>query len=114
MVRRAPRRRAHVHAGGLDVQILVDDDPVELRDRMAGMKAGAGRRDVELRLELVEAAGDGPPFVGVAHQHRRHLLRPPLDRLEDRAHLPLAPQAGQVEVHADDPQRLSRRSAARR
>ena len=53
----------------------------------------------------LQAAGGGAPFVGVAHQHRRHLLRPAGDRLEDRAHLPPPPKPGQVEVHADDPQR---------
>src|SRR6476659_6412491 len=70
---------------------------------MAGVEARAGRREVELWMEIVEAAGDGAPFVGVAHQHRRHLVRTLRDGLEDRAHLPPPPQARKVEMHANHP-----------
>lgn len=106
MVRRTPRDRAHVHTGRLDIEVLVDDDPVELGHGMPRMKAGPGRREVELGLELIEAAGNGTPLVGIAHEHGRHLVGPPIDRIEDRPHLPLSPQAGQIEVHADNAQRL--------
>ena len=107
MVRRPPRAGAHVHAGRFDLEVAVDDDPVELRHRMARVEARAGRARCGTRAaRSLRQPADRAPFVGVAHQHRRHLVRPPPDRVEDRPQLPLPPQAGQVEVHADDPQRL--------
>ncbi len=41
MIGRAARGGAHVHAGRLDAQIPVDDDPVERGDRVAGVEARA-------------------------------------------------------------------------
>jgi hypothetical protein len=65
-------------------------------------KLGRGRFDGA--VQFLEAAASVAPLVGVAHQDGRHLLRPPVDRLQDGAHLPPPPQAGQIQVHADDAQ----------
>src|SRR6478672_4289960 len=60
MVGRAARGWAHVHAGCFDLQILVDDDPVERGDRVAGVEARAGRGEMEIGLDLAEASRLGP------------------------------------------------------
>ncbi len=96
----------HVHARRFNVEVAVDDDPIERRHGMARVEARPGGRQVELGLQLLQAPGDGAPFVGVAHQHGRHFLRALGDRIEDRAHLPPAPQPREIQVHADDAQRL--------
>jgi hypothetical protein len=44
MIRGAAGDGAHVHSGRFDAEVRVDDDPVELRDRVARVKARAGRR----------------------------------------------------------------------
>ena len=105
MVAGLARLAAGVNPSRLDRQALVDDDPVERGDRPARMEAGAGRRDPIDAVQLLEAGAGIAPFIGVAHQDRRHLLRSSVDRLEDRAHLPPPPQAGKVKVHADHPER---------
>ena len=55
MVRSTSGGRAHVDARGLDLQIPMNNDAVELRDRVPGMKARPGRCDVKLGLDVVEA-----------------------------------------------------------
>ena len=42
-----------MHTGRLDAQILVDDDAVELRHRVASVEARSGRRDMEMRLKIL-------------------------------------------------------------
>lgn len=95
-----------MNAGGLDLQILVNNYSVELRHGMTGVKAWPNRREAKIRAEIIETAGNGPPLVGVAHEHRRHFVGSPRDGVEDRAHLATPPKAREIKVHADDPDRL--------
>src|SRR3546814_3807238 len=87
-----------------DLQLLADHDPVELRDRTAGMKAAAACGEAMMVGEVAQASSVRAPFVEVAHQHRRRLwiAVPAGEMREDGMRLSPSPQPGQVEMHADD------------
>src|SRR3546814_5112873 len=71
VVRSAPRRHAAVGAAFQYLQLLADHDPVELRDRTAGMEAAAACGEAMMVGEVAQASSVRAPFVAVAHQHRR-------------------------------------------
>ena len=93
-----------MHPGVDDRQVAADHDPVEPRDRAAGVEAGAGGRGVEVAGEILETAARRAPFVEVAHQHGRVPFLAAVDVRQDRMRLPPPPQSAQVEVHPDHPQ----------
>ena len=90
-------------AGGFHLEIEVGDDAVERQHRAAGVKARAGGDDVVGFGEMRERAAFGGPLVEVAHDHGRQLFLERFEHLQHRERLPLAPQADEAEVHADDP-----------
>src|SRR3546814_13728928 len=71
VVRSAPRRHAAVGAAFQYLQLLADHDPVELRDRPAGMEAAAAFGDAMMVGEVAQASSVLAPFVEVAHPPRR-------------------------------------------
>jgi hypothetical protein len=85
-----------------DGEAGTDEDAVERPDRIARRKARPAVGDPEMVAEIAEKAAGPPPFVAVAHQHGRKLRRLHGELREDRADLRAPPQAGDVEMHADD------------
>lgn len=76
-------------------------DPVEPPDRALAMEAGTAIEQREMACEFLQAAATGSPFVEIAGQQRGpHFLRRPR-QLGDRPCLQDAPQAGQVQMHAE-------------
>ena len=94
-------RYLHVDPRRLDIEVLVDDDPVQRRHGMTRVEAWPGRSHVEVGLNLVQAARRLAPLIRVAHKDRGHLLGPGGDGAKDGLHLAAAPQPRQIEMHAD-------------
>ncbi len=95
-----------VSAGTKYAQIFSHDDPVKTRHRALRMEAGTGEDDAVIMEELDKAASVARPLVKVTHQDCRHFSRPLQHGIKNRAHLPLAPQAGKIEMHPDNAQVL--------
>src|SRR5690348_2040021 len=94
-----------MHAHFLALPTVGVDDAVELRDWPAAGIAASGCENCPAVAEGGEAAAAGRPFVEVTEQYRWRL--PPFHVRLDRLDLMHSPYAGEVEMHADDMQRLS-------
>ena len=66
-------------------------DPVERRDRTAGMKTAATIDHLEGLAKILQATAGSAPFIEIAHQHDRDIALLFLRELDDRSGLPSAP-----------------------
>jgi hypothetical protein len=103
MIRSPPRFQTMVRPGVEDFHVVAHHDAVEACDGAAAVEAGAGVGDVVGADEFGKAAALMRPFVEVAHHDRRDRGGAAVDAVQDRADLLASAQAGQIEVHADNP-----------
>lgn len=90
-----------------DVPFIGCDDPVKAGNRSARREAAAGRQNLPALPEFPKAAAVHRPFVEIAHHHRRTMAFAIGDVGQYLAHLLPAPESRQIEVHADDTDRLA-------
>ncbi|CDP50881.1 hypothetical protein [Devosia sp. DBB001] len=89
-----------------DRQFGAGDDPVEAEDRTDRGEARAGLAHMVLQREALEAPAVDAPLVEIAHHDGGQRLFEVAQRAEHRLRLPLAPEADQPQMHADDAQPL--------
>ena len=75
----------------------------QLRDRTAAVEALAAMGETVVVGKVAQAPAMGAPFVEIAHQHGRRIALASGEVREERLGLAPSPQAGKVEMHADDP-----------
>ncbi|CAA9526469.1 MAG: hypothetical protein AVDCRST_MAG91-2575 [uncultured Sphingomonadaceae bacterium] len=107
MIGRPPRLGAVVRTGRDQRDVAADHDPVQPDHRPLRVEAPPGRREPVAVREIEQAPPMLAPLVEVAHQHPGRIAFALVQRLDDRPRLPPAPQSGQVQMHAHDPQRGS-------
>ncbi len=107
MVGCSRRKRAVVDAAVERGQIITDNDPIQLRHRLAGMKTASRRKHGKAVAKLFEHTSAQRPLIKVAHQYRRASRRAFGQFRQYGPQLLAAADARDVKVHPDDAQALA-------